>query len=78
MILIPSAFFRPQLAFLDEATSALSSDIEDELYSKCVDMGITLVSVGHRENLRRYHKRVLKIGENDNGGWTLEEIEDEK
>ena len=68
-------YFRPTLAFLDEATSALSTDIEDHLYSRCQSLGITFVSVGHRENLRRFHSHVLKIGEDEEGGWTLEEIQ---
>ena len=69
-------FHRPQVAFLDEATSALSEDIEILLYQRCVDLNMTLVSVGHRENLKRFHHRLLKIGlENENGGWELSEIQ---
>jgi ATP-binding cassette subfamily D (ALD) protein 4 len=65
-------FHRPKLALLDEATSALSADVEELLYHRCEALGITLVSVGHREDLRRYHSRLLKIGLVE--GWTLDDI----
>ena len=67
-------FHRPTVAFLDEATSALSSDIEALLYQKCVDLGIGLVSVGHRESLKRWHNKILTIGLED-GGWRIEDLE---
>ena len=65
-------FHRPRLAFLDEATSALSTDVEDALYRRCADMGTVLVSVGHRENLRKYHSRVIHVGLPE-GGWRMED-----
>ena len=69
-------FHRPRVAFLDEATSALSEDIEVFLYQRCIDLNMTLVSVGHRENLKRFHGRLLKIGlDNQTGGWEVSEIE---
>lgn len=68
-------YHRPQVAFLDEATSALSEDVEGLVYQRCVDLNMTLVSVGHRENLKIFHKRLLRIGlENENGGWEVSEI----
>eukprot|EP00095_Tigriopus_kingsejongensis_P004960 maker-scaffold96_size378025-snap-gene-0.23 protein:Tk04960 transcript:maker-scaffold96_size378025-snap-gene-0.23-mRNA-1 annotation:"abc subfamily abcd" len=66
-------FHQPKLAFLDEATSALSMDLEDLLYQKCLARNIRLVSVGHRESLKRYHRQILAIGLSD-GHWTLEDI----
>lgn len=65
-------FHRPRVAFLDEATSALSTDIEDLLYRRCTDMGMVLVSVGHRENLRKYHSKVIRVGLPE-GAWRVEE-----
>ena len=65
-------FHRPRVAFLDEATSALSTDVEDALYRRLAQMGTVLVSVGHRENLRKYHSRVIQVGLPD-GGWTVED-----
>ncbi len=66
-------FHRPSIAFLDEATSALSTDVEELLYGRCVDLGITIISVGHRENLKKFHKRLVQIGLPD-GGWDVSEI----
>ena len=37
---------------LDEATSALDVAWEIRLYSACKELGITVVSVGHRKSLR--------------------------
>ena len=66
-------FHRPSLAFLDEATSALSADIEELLYQRCVDLKITLISVGHREGLKKFHSKVLHIGLEE-GNWKLDDI----
>lgn len=57
------------LLVLDEATSALSLDMERVLYEECERQGITLISVGHRESLWKYHQVVLHL--DGNGDWTL-------
>lgn len=41
------------LAVLDEATSALTEETELELYRICTQLGMTLVSVGHRSSLEK-------------------------
>ena len=64
---------RPSLAFMDEATSAISVDLEEIVLNKCSDLDITMVNVGHRPSLKRFHKRMLEIGLPD-GGWTLSEL----
>ena len=66
---------RPRLAFLDEATSALPADVEEELYRRLAATGATVVSVGHREGLRRFHNRVLALGADGEGGWEMRELE---
>lgn len=43
-------------AVLDEATSALTEDAESELYRICAQLGMTLVSVGHRSSLEKVGK----------------------
>ena len=54
---------RPQWLFLDEATSALDEETEDALYRLLAEKlpSTTLVSVGHRSTLLRYHQRVLAL-----------------
>lgn len=40
-------------AVLDEATSALTEEAECELYRVCSELGMTVVSVGHRSSLEK-------------------------
>ena len=57
-------YHRPKYAILDECTSAVSSEVEDELYSTCAKIGITLFSVSHRDYLKRHHAKCLTfVGE---------------
>lgn len=41
------------LSVLDEATSALTEEVEHELYRMCLQLGMTLISVGHRPSLEK-------------------------
>jgi len=60
---------RPSWLFLDEATSAVDSQLELRLYGLLAERlkDTTLVSIGHREGLARYHARTLELGERDGG-----------
>ncbi len=70
-------YHRPKYAVLDESTSACSSEVEDELYSTCAKIGITLFTVSHREYLKRHHSKVLTfVGEK--GAWLWNDISDEE
>ncbi|KAH0620505.1 hypothetical protein JD844_021029, partial [Phrynosoma platyrhinos] len=65
-------YLQPQYAVLDEATSALTEDAENELYRICAQLGMTVVSVGHRSSLEKFHSWMLKLcGE---GKWELTRI----
>jgi len=57
----------PRYAMLDEATSALDVANEDSLYRQLAATETTLVSVGHRLSILKYHPQVLEL--NSNGGW---------
>ncbi len=60
---------KPRYAMLDEATSALDSANEAHLYSLLAETETTLVSVGHRPSILKYHEQVLELrGE---GEWKL-------
>jgi len=59
----------PRYAMLDEATSALDIVNEDSLYRLLAGTGTTLVSVGHRPSILKYHPQVLEIG--GDGSWQL-------
>ncbi|XP_058018324.1 lysosomal cobalamin transporter ABCD4 isoform X2 [Ahaetulla prasina] len=66
-------YLQPQYAVLDEATSALTEDVENEMYRICIQLGMTLVSVGHHKSLEKFHSWILKLyGE---GKWELTRIE---
>ena len=57
----------PRYAILDEATSALDVDNEDSLYQLLADSTSTLISVGHRPSILKYHPQVLEV--TGNGEW---------
>lgn len=68
-------FHAPKYAILDEATSAVSADGEAVLYTACVQVGITMLSIGHRPALRDFHSTVLHLeGQDGDKGWRIEEI----
>jgi putative ATP-binding cassette transporter len=56
---------RPEIVFLDEATSALGEAAEAVLYRLLRDESWhpTIVSVGHRSTLRRYHDTILDLAD---------------
>lgn len=60
----------PDLVLLDEASSALDPEKEERLYSLLRDSGTTIVSVGHRESIVKYHDWHLELGL-PNAGWHL-------
>ncbi|KAL1512155.1 hypothetical protein AB1Y20_005423 [Prymnesium parvum] len=54
---------RPALAVLDEATSAVTVDSEARVYKKLKEMGIAVLSVGHRSSLSSLHDTCLALDE---------------
>ena len=61
------------LLVLDEATSQVGVAMERELYLTCARLGITVLSVGHRDSLREFHQRELHI-DAQSGRWHLNNI----
>ncbi len=59
----------PRYAILDEATSALDVANEESLYQQLADTATTLISVGHRPSIVKYHPQVLEL--DGSGGWQL-------
>jgi vitamin B12/bleomycin/antimicrobial peptide transport system ATP-binding/permease protein len=64
----------PSYAMLDEATSALDIANEDSLYRQLAGSNTTLISVGHRASILKYHPQVLEL--DGNGGWQLYAADD--
>ncbi|XP_077367670.1 lysosomal cobalamin transporter ABCD4 isoform X2 [Festucalex cinctus] len=65
-------YLQPKYAVLDEATSALTEEAETQLYRTCKQLGMTLVSVGHRRSLEKHHHVQLKLC--GGGRWELSRI----
>lgn len=65
---------KPKVAFLDEATASMDEGLEDAMYRllKSELPNMTLISVGHRSTLKRYHRQQLQIF--TDGSWVLNEI----
>lgn len=61
---------KPRYLLLDESTSALDAANESRLYSQLSGLGITPISVSHRQALLRHHHDVLVIL--GNSGWMVE------
>jgi putative ATP-binding cassette transporter len=55
--------YKPLWLFLDEASSALDEETEARVYSLLAADApqTTLVSVGHRSTLNKYHQNVLYL-----------------
>ncbi|CAN9507370.1 unnamed protein product [Ophioblennius macclurei] len=62
-------YLQPKYAILDEATSALTEEAESQLYRTCKQLGMTLVSLGHRSSLEKHHDLQLKLC--GGGRWEL-------
>ncbi len=52
-------YHKPQYAILDECTSAVSVDVEGHLYTYMKSIGVTLITVSHRDTLWKYHEYLL-------------------
>ncbi len=54
---------KPDIIFLDEATSAMDNDSEKLVYDllKKYLPKSQIISIGHRDSLKKYHKEVLEI-----------------
>lgn len=53
---------KPKWIFLDEATSAMDEETEEKMYRLLTALpGTTVISIGHRSTLDKWHDRVLRI-----------------
>ena len=65
---IRALLLRPKWLFLDESTSAMDEDAERDMYDtlKRELPSTTLISIGHRNTLDKYHKMQLTFSKKDN------------
>jgi len=54
-------YHRPTFALFDESTSAVHEEVEDDIYQRIKELGITLVTVSHRRSLRKHHDVELRF-----------------
>jgi ABC transporter, ATP-binding protein len=53
---------KPKWVFLDEVTSAMDEETEEKMYRLLTALpGTTVISIGHRSTLDKWHDRVLRI-----------------
>jgi ABC-type uncharacterized transport system fused permease/ATPase subunit len=52
-------YHQPAFAFMDEATSAMDIEMEQGLLQRCIDTGITMVSIVHRTSSVDLHNKIL-------------------
>ena len=52
---------KPRWLFLDEASSAMDEDTEAALYGLLTHLPSTIISVGHRSTLDKFHERSMEI-----------------
>jgi ABC-type uncharacterized transport system fused permease/ATPase subunit len=67
-------YHKPRFAVLDEATRGLGPAFERSLYENCAAAGITVLTVAHVPTLQQFHRRVLKI---HNDEWSLEPVHED-
>ncbi|EPY33929.1 ATP-binding protein cassette, subfamily D (ALD), member 2 [Angomonas deanei] len=54
-------FHRPRFAILDECSSLVDLNVEEQLYTHCHNLGITLITIAHRRSVWRHHNYILKF-----------------
>ncbi|KAM9968005.1 hypothetical protein ACTFIW_002433 [Dictyostelium discoideum] len=65
-------YHKPKFALMDESTSSIPQSLEERVYYVAKELGITIISVGHRISLLKYHSTLLRFDKDKN--WYLEDI----
>ena len=65
----------PKFAILDECTSAVSKEMEGLLYTECIKLGITYITICHRPTLRVWHGLNLNLLGDGKGGYELNTLQ---
>ncbi len=68
-------FNRPMLAILDESTSGLEEQLQARIYSRLCSIGVTVLTVGHRESLEMFHDVKISMGVDMYGSYKIRHLE---
>ncbi|KPA73925.1 putative ATP-binding cassette protein subfamily D member 2 [Leptomonas pyrrhocoris] len=66
-------FHRPRFAILDECSSLIDLDVERQIYNRCVQLGITVITIAHRRSVWQYHNWILYF--DGNGGYMFSPLQ---
>jgi putative ATP-binding cassette transporter len=67
---------KPDIIVLDEATAALDTKSQLQLMELLVEQeGLTVLSVGHREELEQFHSRKIELARREGGAKLVRDIE---
>ncbi|KAI9504004.1 ATP-binding cassette long-chain fatty acid transporter pxa2 [Coemansia spiralis] len=69
-------YHRPRYAIMDECTSTVSMDVEKIMYTHATNLGITLLTVSHRQSLWQYHNFILQY--DGQGGYIFSKLDPER
>lgn len=62
-------YWKPRFTILDECTSDVSPDVEQFIYDHARELDMTLITVSHKDSLRKYHDYLLSL--DGEGNWDL-------
>ena len=65
---------RPMFALLDEATSAIPQRLEEKIFERIQELGITTVTIAHNLKIKKFHQFCLNV--DGYGGYTFEPIQE--
>jgi ABC-type uncharacterized transport system fused permease/ATPase subunit len=68
-------YHRPKYAVLDECTNGISPDVERDLYKRCELLGISVFSISHKEDLKRFHNYELHYIHDKKGSYEWKPLE---
>ena len=54
-------FHKPRFGILDECMANVSADVEDEVYGRCRELGITIFTISHNDRVRKHHQFELRF-----------------
>lgn len=69
--------FKPDYLFFDEATASMDEPSEEVLYNKLLEImkDTTIISIGHRSSLEKFHKRIIFAEDNGDSTFRFVELE---